>query len=860
MTHNERFTIAALPPEITRLRNWLVWRMLPQEGGKPRKVPYYASGPARPNQQGTAEDRALLATFEEAVAAIQRSQSWERPYTGLGFAPLDDTGIVALDFDDCVTDGVIAPHVEALCEGTYTEFSPSGRGVRAFFTGSLLSKKDVPPNMRGPWPIEVFGHNGFVTVTGNVTPACDMFGWAASAIPCTAAVYEMYRARGWDTMAQAVDTAGADALMALAPNLGLTHAQIAEHLALLPTDLDYDTWLGVGQSVHQETRGSDEGFRLWDNWSKLSPKYTTEKYGWDRWRSFGRYSGGAQRTMASVIKLANEQRARQKYLAADEWKTRIADTANEFELREKVCPQIVKDERLGEEEREKLAHALSERFRGLGTKLPIAACRKMLAPHRAAKARGEDDLPDWGDGEGESADSSDVFLSRELADLLADRFKFEHNGRGWLTYRDGAWLPCAKGEMAEEAKRLGGHLLRKRASETVDPDKAAKLTRLAMRAMSAAGLAAAEKLAQSDPRIAVAPEEFDTDRQLLNARNGVVHLVPRELRPHTPELLLSRQCAAPYIPDAGCTLWLQFLREISCNDDEWIDFVWRACGYTVAGLVAEEVMFFLLGQGANGKSVFANVLRRIMHTYATTVPASFLSVSNRDAEAATPSLATLPGARLALANEVEAGSRLSAQTVKVACSTEAISARHMYGRAFTFQPSHKLWVRGNHKPIITDNDDGIWRRIVLIPFERNFAPHERDIRLEEKLMEEAAGILAWMVRGYGEYLTRGLRPTGRIAAASAAYRRESDILGQWIDECARLGPAFDTEQGAAYSDYQGWCTSQGVRAVAKKSFTRGLEERGIRQGQRGSGKRERVYLGMRLCYPQFGAQDAQDFA
>lgn len=393
------FTPPVVPAALASLRNWLVWRLVPVEGGgKPRKIPYYASGPARPNLQGTPEDRAQLVTFAEAVAAVERSQSWERPYTGVGFAPLPDTNVVALDFDNCVEDGVLAPHVEPICAGTYTEFSPSGRGVRAFFLGSLQSKKDVPPNMKGPWAIEVFGHNGFVTVTGNVTPTCEMFGWNTEVAYLTPAVFDMYRSRGWDPTARGdlVDTDGA-ALMAITQPVGMTHAQIAALLADLPTDLDYDTWLGVGQSVHQETQGSDEGFRLWDNWSRLSPKYTTEEYGRQRWKSFGRYTG-PQRTMRSVAKMAADERAKKKYVVADQWRAKIAECASEFELRERLCPQIVRDDTLGEEEREKLAHALSERFRGLGTKLPIGACRKMVQPHRAAKARSEDDLPDWARG------------------------------------------------------------------------------------------------------------------------------------------------------------------------------------------------------------------------------------------------------------------------------------------------------------------------------------------------------------------------------------------------------------------------------------------------------------------------------
>jgi len=748
------------PAALTSLRNWLVWRMVHRDGQpKPSKIPYYADGAPR-GMQDTPEDRARLVTFDEARTAASRGD-----YTGVGFALLPGAGIVALDFDNCVAAGEIAPHVEALCEGTYSEISPSGNGVRAFFLGNLLSRKDTTA-VNGPFPVEVFGHNGFVTVTGNVTDTCRVFGWDATVSPLTPQVLDMYRSRGW-----ALDStpASAEDLRSLAPTLGMSRAEVAAALAKLPGDLDYDSWVKVGMAVHHETHG--DGFDLWDAWSRQSPKYTTPEYGRARWASFGRYMG-APTTMASVQRLCR-------------------DSAGDQE---------------------------PERY--------------------------------------------DVFLSRKLADMLNDRYVFEHGGREWLQYDQGAFTSCTHGEVQEEAKRLGVVVLRESSrDETLDTDAAAKVGKLVTRAMSAAGINAAIGLARSDPRIAVAPGDFDTDPDVLNTANCALRLSTLDVVQHSPGLRLSRQCSVPWEPGAKCPTWDRFLQDISLNDPDWIDYVQRACGYTLLGATPEELLFFLLGRGANGKSVLANVLRCVLGTYATTVPANFLTVSKRDGETATPALATLPGARLALANEVEAGSRLSAQTVKIACSTEAISARHIYGRPFTFVPTHTLWVRGNHKPIITDNDDGIWRRIVLIPFERNFAPHERDAGLEAKLMNEAPGILRWMVHGFTEYRHRGLRPTGRIAAASASYRKESDLLGQWLDEAAELGPQHREVQSAAYANYQAWCTGQGVRYVAKKSFTRGLEERGIGQGQVGSGGRERTYMGLRLIQGWVAAaQDAQDFA
>jgi len=374
LLNGDRITV--LPAALTARRNWLVWRLVNVEGQpKPRKVPYYVNGAPRSGTQGSPEDVAALAMFDQAVQTLQASNGY---YTGLGFAPQRNSGIVALDFDDCVLDGQIAPHVEELCEGTYTEFSPSGNGVRSFFAGTLQSRKDVKA-ARGPFPVEVFGHDGFVTVTGNVTPTCALFGWDADVAHLTPAVIAMYRIRGWDD-SQAPGEFADNVLTALVPKVGVEAATIAEYLSRLPNDLDYDSWVKVGMAVHHETDGT--GFALWDNWSKGSNKYTTEQYGRDRWESFGRYSSGCHITMAWAIKLANETQAHRRYAAAGQWKQRLSECNEEFQLREKLCPTIARDEQIGDMEREALAQTLYDRFRVLGTKYPIAQCRKLIAARR----------------------------------------------------------------------------------------------------------------------------------------------------------------------------------------------------------------------------------------------------------------------------------------------------------------------------------------------------------------------------------------------------------------------------------------------------------------------------------------------
>jgi putative DNA primase/helicase len=443
---------------------------------------------------------------------------------------------------------------------------------------------------------------------------------------------------------------------------------------------------------------------------------------------------------------------------------------------------------------------------------------------------------------------SDVRISMMLADRMAGSFLYEHGGKGWRVYLDGRWEACATGEETEIAKVIGPAILRDAlGSAASDADAAGRMIRLAKRAMSAAGVSAALQLARSDRRLAARPSEFDQDPDLLNVANGVIHLPSGELRQHNPDLRMVRQCPIEYKPDAQAPQWFRFLDEISCNDTDWVNYLRRALAYTLSGRVNEEKIFFMLGRGANGKSVLVNVLRSVLGPFVGSVPTSFLATSkNDDKEGASPVKASLQGLRMALANEVEAGSKLSAQTVKEVTSTEAIAARHLYKDLFNFTPTHKLWVRGNHKPIITDNDEGIWRRIALIPFERNFSPEEQDKRLEERLLSEREGILAWLVAGYAEYQRHGLRPARRVEAASAAYRAESDLVGQWLDEEAEVVASATCTKDDAYQSYVEWCRRDGLDPKTKTTLTRMLDERGITSGQANTAGRPRIYKGMRL--------------
>jgi P4 family phage/plasmid primase-like protien len=400
----------------------------------------------------------------------------------------------------------------------------------------------------------------------------------------------------------------------------------------------------------------------------------------------------------------------------------------------------------------------------------------------------------------------------------------------WLRWDEFRWVWCNIGEPVHLAKRVAEQLVKEAMVEArVSPSDEAK-----QKFRQAATVHNTERrihsmvsMAASEPGMQIAhPGELDADPMLLGVRNGVADLRRGTLLAADPKMLITKQVAASLDRHAECPQWEMFLTAVFNGDRDVIDFIQRALGYTLTGLVDEEKIFFMYGHGANGKSVFANVIAGVFGEYAVTVGSELLA--RRDGNEGDRHKAKLPGARLALANEVGSADIWDDQRLKEAASRERIAARHLYGEAFDFMPTHALWIRGNHKPGILDAGDGMWRRIVLIAFKRQFAESERVPDLDRKILEaERDGILRWMLDGCIDWQRGGLRIPAVIAAETAAYRADTDLLGEWIEECCQEDWSERAAIGEAYEKYRGWLAGQGVRQPSRKVFARQMAERGF---------------------------------
>lgn len=442
----------------------------------------------------------------------------------------------------------------------------------------------------------------------------------------------------------------------------------------------------------------------------------------------------------------------------------------------------------------------------------------------------------------------DIDNARYFKAMFEGEFLFCHSNRKWLRFNGMRWEWCQKDEQMGAAKLVAEQIMEK-AGELFKLDPTGAISKAwqshAKTIRNNGRIIAMLDLATSEPGMSISSiGELDNQPMLLGVGNGVLDLKNMKLLPADPKLLISRQAHADYNRAATCPLWLKFLDEIFLGDQDVIRYIQKALGYSLTGDVSEELLHFCYGHGKNGKSVMANVIVKIMGDYVQT--ANFDLLAMKDSTASND-VARLVGARLVMANETRENQRLDDQKLKALVSTEKITARFMYAEYFEFWPQFKIWLRGNYKPIITDSSNGAWRRMRLIPFEYQVPESATDFKLEEKLLAEKEGILAWMIDGCYLWQQERLDAPKRISDASRIYQEESDMLGEFLEDCCEMGAGKTESQKAIYGTYQQWSSKNGTHAVTQKSFTRQLGSRGVNTKRvKEQGDTKRYYVGLSL--------------
>lgn len=422
--------------------------------------------------------------------------------------------------------------------------------------------------------------------------------------------------------------------------------------------------------------------------------------------------------------------------------------------------------------------------------------------------------------------------AERLVEIAGENLKYTKH-TGWLVWSGRFWenRPDQACEIYKSRIIPAIYAEASKAAANYDAQGTKTLAAWAKRSESAPIMAATLSMAATSPALAVSGEELDKNPMILNVLNGQIDLTTGTHTPHKRSDLITRIAPVEYNPGAKCPRWEQFLSEIFPQGPEMVGWIQRAVGYCLTASVSEQVMFFATGCGKNGKSVFINTLMNLMGSYACETPADTLMMKNSGQGGIANDLARLPGVRFVSANETEHGQRLAEAKIKGMTGGDTITARFLHKEYFDFKPVFKLWLRSNHKPVIKGTDEGIWRRIRLIPFVVNFEGKE-DKNLPEKLQAELPGILAWAVRGCLAWLKEGLKMPETVESATQQYRTGQDSIGLFLEEKTISGPdaiAHNIRASDLYKVYTEWCDEAGERAYSQRKLSEILLERGFQR-------------------------------
>ncbi len=439
------------------------------------------------------------------------------------------------------------------------------------------------------------------------------------------------------------------------------------------------------------------------------------------------------------------------------------------------------------------------------------------------------------------APPTDVGNAECMELLYGDEFRYCHSRKKWLAWDGNRWKLDTDGEAERATVETVRARRRAAASQIDDPDKARKALSWALGSESESKRSAMLNTARILKTFATRVDLYDCDPMLAGVSNGVLDLKDGLRRDSQREDYITAQLGASYDTGATCPRWDQFLSEIFDGDAELIAFIQRAVGYSLTGDTREQKLFLCFGHGENGKSVFMELLSHLLGDYAANAAFDTFDAGRRSE--ATNDLAALKGKRIVTVIETEDDRRLAEARVKAVTGQDKISCRFLYGEFFEYRPQFKIWMAMNHKPVISGTGHSIWRRIRLIPFTQNFE-NRSDKQLAAKLRDELPGILNWALAGLQAWQRDGLGTAKAIDEATNEYRRESDLVSQWLEECTERDIDGRMPTSAAIESYMAWCKHNGYRAPSDRVLGRRLRELGYEASKGTGGKR--FYLGLTL--------------
>ncbi|MGM0948359.1 MAG: phage/plasmid primase, P4 family [Bacillota bacterium] len=693
----------------------------------------------------------------------------EQEYDGIGFMFSKDDPFIGIDIDHCVNDGVLSPFAQEIIQtiNSYTEYSPSGEGVH------IIAKGKLP--LRGPGTgrknidkgLEVYRHGRYFTFTGN---SLDV-GPVQERSEEIKTIFDKYLTEKEE--AKSVSTRSQSA----SDMSNLSNKEIWERMFNSKNGKSIQD-LFNGHLINGDHSSTDMALcnhlAFWTDKdaAKMDSMFRESdlfREKWDRQHSADGATYGEMTIAAAIYSTGST----------------ISDLMEQQEQPYEVYFSQTRSSQVADTE--------------------------------------------------EIIDTPPVFHLTELGN--AERLVYYHgknirycNELDWLIWNGKMWEEDSKRQIealtAQTLRAIYGE-----AKATEDGyrkkqlnDWAKKCERRNIRMNT---------ILDTRPMVAVRKQDLDSHKYLFNCENGVIDLKTGELLPHDRDFLFTKISSVAYQKDADCPNWKAFLESIFIDEQgqpnyEIIDFMQKAIGYSLTGDTTEQVMFFLFGNGRNGKSTFINTVQQLLGDYGRQTNSDTF-IKKKNDSSINNDIARLDGARFVSAVESEEGQQLSESLVKQITGGEKMSARFLRQEYFEFTPEFKVFFTTNHKPIVKGSDEGIWRRIRLIPFTVTISKEKVDKKLPQKLAAEMPGILRWAVEGCLKWQKEGLKEPEVIRKATEGYREDMDILAPFLAEKCVIHQAAKIEAKELYKEYKDWCYENDDVELKNRAFYRQLEIRGFKK-------------------------------
>lgn len=755
-----------IPLELKRLSHWVGWKYMQRPGeDHKRKVPINAMD----GQPAKSNDPTTWCDFDTACLGKERFG-----LDGIGFMFSGD-GIFGIDIDHCYDpetrelDPAAAEIIETV--QSYTELSPSGTGIH------ILCKGALPEGRKRRGAVEMYSTLRYFTVTGN------QFGLEYPFSDCTERVAVMHR----KYLGEEETAAGAQRAALPMPAGRGTNADMSVD-AVLHRMFDSKH----GQKLQDLYNGSWEQYGIGDgSQSSADQAFCNTLAFWCR----------CDAALMDAI-------FRRSELYRPKWdKRRGAKTYGQITIDRAIkdCKDIWEPQ----ERVQRPAPAVPPPPQNTFNEVPVMENTTV----------GET-------GQRKYYTYDDTGNAQRFRDANAGLIHYNHVDGCWIYWDGVRWASDENGEIKRRADKMLADMAKDLKEMQDDPAYNAYKKHLS-RSRSHRGKEGFIAEARHLEGVPVLPSEMDRAGNAFNVRNCLISLKTGRTAEHDKKYMISKLAPVTYDENARCPRWDSFIEEVTCGDKSLQLYLQRMIGYCMTAYTKEQCMFFLYGNGSNGKSVFVDTIAYMLGEYAASCQPETVMMRDRN-NTARGDLARLKGARMVVTSEPNDGCRLDEGIVKqMTGGTEnKLTARFLYGREFEFSPEFKIVMSTNYKPVIKGTDNGIWRRVRLIPFTAEFTKENRDPQLTEKLRRELPGILNWAIAGAVGWCKEGLPPCAIIDEAGQEYRSEMDRVQQFLDDCTTRSESSSTQASTLYKCYKAWCSEQGDRfPVGSTKFFMELKRR-----------------------------------